>query len=344
MPDEAFMDRAQLNKVQLDWPLEMEDLNPRLSELLFTREGWPKDGAHWALMDTNRAMLAHGSGAPTAEDILQALELAGKEPPVKRLRRFVSEHPRHVEAKESLLGELGRMARRRTMDMNDSRRSPGEKPSMENTLTEEEDWAIWGEYATLYGQVLPLLMECAQPYGPGAVVSYLSIRSSKALNGVAHALLPQVEAHMRRRPMDGYLWDKWILLSDAGGQSRFKGLKSSTTLSPLDDPLDFPPEGPRLVLSIRYMIKGNWQEMVDLHEWRWEAVKGGIASGAMGETVDTSGHFLLNAYLNLGKDHEAEAIVEILRQTPAWGWLQDQAVGLAKQLGKDALAERWAKK
>jgi hypothetical protein len=344
MPDSALMDRAQLNKVQLEWPLEVEALTPRLSELLFAREGWSKGETHWALMDTNRTMLANGPSAPTAEDILQALERTGKEPLAKRLRRFVSEHPRHVEAKQSLLRELERMAGNRAAEMERSRRSPDLEFSLANTLTEEEDWGIWGEYAALCGQVLPLLMECAQPYVSGMItISYLSIHSSKTLNGVAHALLPQIEAQMRRRPMDEFLWDRWILLSDIGGQSRFKNLKSSITLSPLDDPLDCPPELLGFLLTIRYRQKGNWQGIIDLYEWRWEAIRGGVESGV----TDTAspGWFLIEAYLNLGNDHEAEAIVEVLRQTPRWeGWLKGQVVDSAKKLGKDALAERWAKK
>jgi hypothetical protein len=343
MPDSVWMNRAESDKVELEWPLNVQDLNPRLSELLFAREGWPKDGARWVLMDGDRAILASGPGAPTAEDILQALGSSGKEPPAKRLRRFVSEHPRHIEAKESLLAALELTAVNRASAMEASRRSPDEKYSVANTLAEEEDWAIWGDYATLYGQVLPLLMESHQPYGPGAVISYSSIHTSKAVNGVAHALLPQIEAQMRRRPMDEFLWDRWTKLSDVGGQSRFKGLRDSITLSPLDDPLGFPPEGPCLILTIRYLLKHSWQELIDLHEWRWEAIKGNLSG--IGE-ASTPARFLLEAYLNLGKDHEAEAIVEVLHRLPEWkdGWFKDSVVEFAKKLGKDTLAERWAKK
>jgi hypothetical protein len=334
---------SELRKVEPDWPLSVEALNPRLSELLFAREGWPKDGARWALIDADRAMLANGPGSPSAEDIRQALTMAGKEPPAKRLRRFISEHPRHMEAKESLLWELSRRAAWMAVDLEASRLSMDEKPPAEGTLTEEEDWAIWGEYATLYGQTLPLLLECAQPYGQGIPFSYLSLFSSKALNGVAHALLPQVEAQLELRPTDESLWNEWTSLSDASGQSRFKDLKNSIALSPLDDPLDLPPEGPRIVLSLRYMLKDNWQGLIDLHEWRWDAIVGKAEPGAM-EEVASLARFLLAAYLNLGKDREADAVVEALRRTPSWGWLQDQVVDMAKRHGKDATAERWAKK
>jgi hypothetical protein len=355
-----LLDFTQMNTMiskgkLVDWRLEVEPINPRFSELMRKREGWRKRSAYWALIDTDRTMLGSGPDLPAEKNILQAFERSKKEPPVKHLRRFASEHPGHMEAKEQLVLELKRMAELRAAETLNQRSKQAKSLSpkedglnkLAEILTEEEDATIWGEYAALYQQTLPLSMESAQLFFEDSPYGSLLFFSSRTMKGTAHALLPQVEMHLKRRPMDEFLWGQWAALSGLGEQRHFGDLKNTLALSPLDDPLDFPPAGPRRLISSRYIVTRNWQGIIDLHEWYWEARRDNVGPDMKtiesAELLATVAHPLLIAYLYLGKDDQAEAVVDVLRRVPLWKIYKPIAVDLAKECGKNALAKRWKK-
>jgi hypothetical protein len=362
----------------VDWRLAVKTLDWQISELMHTRENWRKGERHWALIGTDRVTLGGGPGLPTEKDLLQALERSAMEPTAQTLRRFVSEHPGQMEAKGLLLAELKRVAELKAAETLGQRQKqvkrllPKEEMlnKLADVLTDEEDGAIWGEYAALCQQALPLLMECAQPYSDDNPYMNLMLFSSNAVKRVANPLLSQIEENLRRRPMDEFLWGQWALLSGLGEQShfglpgataaldpftslsgvgersRFGYLKNSFALSPLNSPLNFPPIEQRRQISIRYMSIRNWQGVVDLHEWHWEAKRDDAPNMGTGESVTlavTTGLPLLMAYLYLEKDNHAEAVVEVLRRTPLWKIYKEIVVDYAKECGKPALAKRWKK-
>jgi hypothetical protein len=338
----------------VDWRWVIEPLDPRFSDLMRTREGWPKGAKHWALIDTDRTILGGGPGLPTDKDILHAFEQSEIEHPVMPLRRFVSEHPSHMDAKGFLLVELKRVAEYRAMEAIELRWGAKERwftkkgalDRLAKALAENEDTAIWGECAALYRQVLPLSMRYAQAKTEDNQYKNLLLFSSMTMKDVAKELLPLVEAQMKRRPMDEFLWHQWASLSGLGEERYFGDLKNTLALSPLDDPLDLPPQKARDILLSRYGTNENWQGIIDLHEWRWEAMRDGVEFDIFADDkrLISVVRPLLDAYLRTGKDKEAEAVVETLvKRNPAGTMLLFFAVGLARDCGRGALARRGEK-
>jgi len=337
-----------------DWRWTVEYLNPKFSDLMHTREGWSKGNKHWALINTDRRVLGSGQGLPTAEDIDQAFERSKIEPPVAPLRRFVSERPGHLEARFYLLMELKRLADYRASYAKGEllgnfrwlSRSQFEKSvegwNRNGKLTKkvEEDQTIWDEYTALLSQTLPLLMESAQYPAPDILFGNTNLAFSKSVRDVAPALIPQIEANLIRQPTDEYLWDQWASLSGCGGQRSFGDIKQAIALSPLDYPLEIPPEDTLDLLIRCYATTGNWQGIIDLYEQRWEAFRAKSGTFVIPPGLVRS---LLAAYLSLGKDNEAESVVEVLRQSPFWIVSGPLVTDTAKYCGNSALAKRWAK-
>jgi hypothetical protein len=167
------------------------------------------------------------------------------------------------------------------------------------------------------------------------------------MKNLAYTLLSQLEKCLTRQPSDEFLWGAWITLSGLVENRRYRDLKQDLVLAPLYDPLDLPPLLSRGVLLRLYSSRSNWQGIIDVQEWIWEANRDQIAAEkpfplwwqwGMGGL-----RYLLEAYLRLGKDSEANELVGICSTSPEWGDIKQSAVALAEKCGKTELAERWKK-
>ena len=341
---DAMLGHGRIN----DWGVRRVIKGNFPSELMRRKEGWPEGVTYWGLFDSKSKLLAHGSGLPTEESLYQALDQFNVDTPANILRRFIREHPSHLEAKGELLQELKRLAENKTKEKVGTDAGLG----ADRVLDDEDDQAIWGEYARLYRQVLPYFLNQGRPQrwwwlnNPCASDFFIHSRTMKNL---AVWMLPQVEESLRRQPTDEFLWGAWITMSDLIELPRlFRDLKETLTLSPMSNPLNLPPSDNRELLLTRYRARENWQGIIDVQEVQWERrIILGLTAESWGQydlnsVWDSAGmQCLLEAYLRLDKNSEANEFIRIWSQSPVWGQIKQSAVGLAEKCGKITLAEQW---
>jgi hypothetical protein len=259
------------------------------------------------------------------------------------LRRFVADNPGNYEAKEALLNELKRIAEQKTKD------ALGEKAGVDAAamLPDSDDHKIWFEYAALYRQLLPYFLERFQPAELWRDIPFNSslLMHSRIMKTLAHSLLLQVEAAMERQPTNVFLWSAWVTLSNLVDYRSFKDVKDRLALSPVDDPLDLPPFTPKLELLSNYFKGSNWKGIIEILEWRWEAVQADSSQilPSNQERFSRDVPYLLEAYLRLDREREAKDFVDLLSQTSIWQQMRKPVIDLAKKCGKDALAEQWGR-
>ena len=328
-----------------DWFLSRADLDPGLPELMRQKEGWPDGVAYWALFDAKNNVIAHGPGLPTEGALCQILEQSGIETQTSAYRRFIKEHPSRIDAKEAFLRVLKRIAEQKTKEGLDE----GAGVNTALLLNEEDDRAIWGEYAPLYRQLLPYYLEQCKltmdwyRYNPFDSEYFIH---SQTMRNLAPALLPQVEDSLMRQPKDDdFLWGVWSALSDLVEPWRFTDLKENLVLQPYAyDPTNIPSYSARWSLLERYSARSNWQRVIAIQEWRWEAMRANLELDptSMEEFLwRREMKHLLEAYLRLEKNNEANELVRIISQSPEWLIIKQSAVELAEKCGRGALAERW---
>ena len=329
-----------------DWGIIPNSFKPAI-DLIRRKENWPEGIKYWGLLDYKKNVIAHGPGLPTEEALYQALVQYSVETPANILRRFIREHPSHLEAKLRLLSLLKSLAE------NKSREKFGEDAGLDanRVLTDEDDQAIWGEYDSLYRQMLPYCLNQGRPPDmayPNVFESNYFIHS-KIMKNLANWMLPQVEASIRRQPTDNeFLWSVWVFLSDLIERPRlFRNLMETLALSPMSNPLNVLPINSRNLLLGRYQASKNWQGIIDVLEssWSilWERSKDSILASKdiANNWWERETRYLLEASLHLGKDTEANIYVELLSQTAAWGQIKQSAIDLAEKCGKTALAKQW---
>jgi len=110
-------------------------------------------------------------------------------------------------------------------------------------------------------------------------------------------------------------------------------------LSPMSDPLNLL-SGDSVMK--RFSARANWQKIIDVQEWRWEALR--TSPERLSEYIWSNDmQYLLEAYLRLEKNREADELIRIWSQSPEWSQIKQSAVALAEKCGRTALAEQWRK-
>ena len=332
-----------------EWRLAQATLSPELSEFLRIREGWPEGQTHWALYHDNK-ILTHAPGLPTENALI--LELESFPTRASVLRRFISEYPSNFAAKESLIEELKRIAERKVGE------KYGEVAGIDDTrtLTYEEDQDIWGEYASLYRQTLPDILERVSPNSRATQNAWSSdfYIHSPIMKSLATSYAQRAEAALIRQPTDLLLWGVWISITDLSPNRGFKDIQKALVLPPGMDITEnyvawlnvtnntIPPSGSRARLLSRYKAKSNWKEVIDLLT---------ELSNKLREAKTLMNTFywssimqpLLEAYLHLDKTSDISDFIQFWSQTPVWPQIKQSAVDLAKNCGKETLAEQWGK-
>jgi hypothetical protein len=336
---DALLDQGQL----IDWRLPRARLNQELSEFLRQKENWPENETHWALFHNNK-LLAHGPGLPGQAALIQELEWSGLQPPANALRRFVSANPSHLTAKEMFVGELKRVAELKTREKLGSEAGT----NAERVLPDEDDQAIWGEYARLYRQTFQYFIEQGRPQwtweadGPWNSSLFMHSQTMKLL---ARSFLPTLEAALKRQPTDDFLWGAWAALSDLNENISIKGFTETLVLSPFDSS-EVPPYNARSSLLKRYRSKSNWPGVMELQEGYWKTTRYFLEQNP---TLWRQYYWkseilhLLEAYLRLDKTVDANELVTIWSQSGDWQQIKQSAVELAEKCGKDNLAGQWGK-
>lgn len=335
---DVLLRQGQIN----DWSVSRANITSELSEYLLAKEGWQKGETHWALFHDN-TMLAHGPGLPTGEALISELEASRVQTPASLLRRFISEHPSHLAAKEMLLEELKRIAEQKVREKLGT--AAGTDAAQ---LSDENDQAIWGEYAVLYAQTFLDFFEQGRPRGfliRGGMGPWNSnyFMHSQIMKNHAQSYLPRIEACLKRRPTDEFLWGAWIPFFDLSENRLFADLRETLELSPGNHPAGLPPSIQLNSLTSRYKARSNWQGIIGIQEWRWEIIR--YKSLDLLPILEWPRYIqpLLEAYLRLGKNSEANELVIICSQSPVWEQIKQSAVDLAKKCENEALAVQWGR-
>jgi hypothetical protein len=331
-PIDPMLRQGQMN----EWRLARAQLNQELSEFLRQREAWPEGETHWALFDSNK-MVGDGPGLPTEGALLQCLETSRIQTPSNILRGFIYEHPSHIGAKDDLLRELKRIAEQKTKEM----LSADAGINLANMLPEKDDEQIWGEYASLYRQILPCVVdECRfvslSMWRGGSIISDYFIHS-QTMKNLANFMLPQIEAAIMRQPTDHFLWGAWASLPGP----HIRETKKLVDALPLNRPLDMPPFGVRVWLLGLYADRSDWRGIIGLQEWRMEAMR--YSPGLVRSVWLNDMRHLLEAYLRLEGDRDANELIHVWSMSPEWQQIKQSAVELAEKCGENALAEQWGK-
>ncbi|MCL1893644.1 MAG: hypothetical protein FWG02_05340 [Holophagaceae bacterium] len=328
------------------WELGSSILNPGLSELICQQMGWQVGVSQWALVDSNGRIIGHGANLPTEDLLCQTLEQNSIRTPAEFLHRFVIEHPNHFTAKINLLGKLKDEAEALTKE------KIGKDAGVDDTLllSDEDDQAIWGEYAVLCHSVITYVTEQASSNWAGAGYNHASSRyfiHSKKMKNLAPSLLEMVEWSLVRQPTNPQLWALWMPWSELKPNYNFTNFKETLVVSPESDPLDLPPSfSARWMMMREYHMRQRWQKIIDLQEWRLQVILADLGRYG-GEAERLWGYEwqpLLEAYMGLEKDKEADELLKLWNtQSAGWQKTKESAIALANKHGRTALAERWAK-
>ena len=319
-----------------DWGLRAYLLDTELSESIQQKENWPEGQKHWVLFYKNK-ICTHGIGLPTEEALINELGSLGLRSPVYVLRRFISEHPYHLAAKESLLEMLRYKVRKKTWELFESGSTA--------MLADKDDQAIFGDYALLYFQTFPIFVEGGRSRRNEDINSGWNgdfFIHSQLMKNLSISLMPRVEACIRRKPTSVFFWSIWSDMHDLSAGRQYRDLRETLVLSPMDDPLEVPSAIWRRIMMSKYEERSNWHGIIDIQEWRWEMLRESPSRlDEFSWQADISQ--LLEAYLRLDKSSEANELIRVWSQSPAWQDIRQNAVDLAKKCDKNTLAEQWGK-
>jgi len=326
-----------------DWNLSYTILNQEMSEIMNRSYGLPDKETNWLLVGANGKTVASGSGRPTPEVLNRALVHSAIPTEVDVLRRFAMAHPSHYDAKNSFLHELLRLAKQKTKD----KLGAGAGKDRTLMLSAEDDEAIWGEYANAFSQVLSYQLE--KSGAGGNLFSMFFIHSPK-MRALAALQLPRVEDALKRQPLNQYLWGYWFYFAPFSEKARFKTFRESLAIPPMRRQLESPPNfslwSHWATLNIFDQAPADLQVKIDVFSWVMEAWRPIFekepATMAFG-VWNNVGNPLMEAYLLMDKDSDASALADWWRESPNWDRIKPDMVGLAKEYGKDELAERWGK-
>ena len=125
-------------------------------------------------------------------------------------------------------------------------------------------------------------------------------------------------------------------------------LDAAGVKSPIRILRDFPQRQTmaRESMLARYSAKSNWQAIIEMQEWRWEATQNHLALNPAKLTENLWSEdmwFLLEACLRLKKDRESNELLNVWNQSADWGSVKQSTVELAKKCGKTVLAKQWGK-
>ena len=306
------------------WEIDVTILDRDMSALMLKRENWYGQEFRWALINSDRKILASSTDHPTKETLVDALVAARIKSEPDKLKQFVREHPDHLEAKEELAHWLKKDAILKTTKI--FRES---QDTEKTTLTSDEDYMIWNEYATIFKQVANYYSN-----NPPNIVTYMeavqndeALRRSPIMAALAKELLPIFALGISKMPTNNGFWTMWASLSDAKSSSQFTNLMETIKMpsySPRDVRSYLPPDPPTSleILTERYRLNGNWQGIVNifgdfLEDQQLMADTPDYTFPRMYRVVINS-TLLLEAYMNLEMEGKVNELLKVWRQSSTW--------------------------
>jgi hypothetical protein len=306
------------------WDIIVVPLNKSMSELLFRRENWHEKGTMWALFNSGIEAVSFAAGTPSADDLINVLEQCRIEKTTEILRRFIREHPNHFDAKEELMHQLMIMA----TDKTNKKTNGGQ-----TELSSEDDFLIWGEYATLFRQNMEYSFnnEPLTPFYGGEPSNNEMLKFSPTMRALAKDLLPAASSCVARQPTNTTYWSIWAYMADSTSATQFTNLVAALVVPPFADPLAVPPLYIRIYLLGRYRLNDNWEGIIALYGGFLEAGK--IDSEIIYFTNIMIP--LLEAYINLRHEQNLNEVLNIMKQHErVWARQKDAVEELFKKYGR----------
>ncbi len=364
---------AVLNINALSLPLD----GPEFSQLR-DRYGWPLK-FRWSLMDAKGDVLSSGTNAPGASELAKAFQDSGLPTRAESLKRFLAEYPESGEGWRALLKELRVIAEVRmsatlgTEELpvynrpvsqwslgfaygNDLLVEPSSKDAKD--IPENRDDEIWVDY-------IKALNACfrfdawREPFQSGPFQKDAGLTTafgnlSPSLKRAFASKIQSLEADIRRKPTDGFLWGLWVAWQEACGKRSIKAFLDEVI--PLDgNPSKWPPLCVRQAYMKDCRSRKDWQGMLDVLGDSWKTLmptsdQPREASKILNPTGDNYppgawqaiAEPMLEAYLAQARIAEAQTLVDTWIDRGGWPGALERASALAAQAGYTELAAKWA--
>ena len=326
----------------------------------------------WALFAPSGRLIAKGEALPTAAQVLEALNRANIQSPVKTLRDFLKKYPDHIKARAELMrllrikaipqtrknlgiefktvserlrdGEISGYTRRRGDDF------PDVSSFKSKHLGQRDDPAIWGPYAQELDKVFTdgtwpcFLSSMGDPtqYAPLEVCSPTMI-------AVYLRHLPKVEDMLMAYPADTQLWSLWFYMTQVTERHRGPFINRLSDIPP-ELRIEWPPTSiiNSLVKNaqetndwtlVRSLLDSFWDDLK--HQAKWESQNTYRVYRQVNWDINYAP--LLESMLRTASTSEAWEFVQTIMAIQDMRHMIDKCVETAIKCNRKDLAEEWGK-
>lgn len=315
------------------------------------------EAPRWMLLTGTGVVKAEGTTPPTLEGLTRAMTTSGLTPLRVRLEDFLRSHPKHAEARWDLM-RLDLARAERLMAPHLAAASPEPPladagngvvyrvvkplPRLKAPLTEEEDRRIWGTAAR---EIQSLFADSGwaaltHPWDLPTVAA-----RSPLMRKAARQALEAMEEVLSRAPFSAAglwrLWASYLMVAEPPDPLGFL-----TSLRPLPVMGVLPPSYALDPVIKACREKQQWTLLRDLLEQNrlrtWGRDGGMERPELFKGTWDTRIAPLVEAYLRLGDEAGAEAVVRQAHDRYGARTLPASAAAVALACGKTDLALRWS--
>ena len=329
----------------------------------------------WALFTPSGKLLAKGEALPTAAQVLEALNKANIQSPIKTLRDFLKKYPSSIEARAELMRLLRSKAIKQTRKkldiefkslgelMNDgeinSYSSSGDDfPDISSfkskQLDQRDDLAIWAPYAQELEKVFTDGTWPNFPYSMGDPVNYTPLEvCSPTMIAVYLRHLPKVEDMLMAYPGNAHWWNLWLYMTQLTGRQRGSFVNGLPDI-PTELRIEWPP---RAVINtlvknakessdwalVRNLLNDFWDDMKRQAEWDSQRVKTSTVRMYRQVNWDINYAPLLESMLRTGSAPEAWEFVQAIMASQETRHMIDKCIELAVACNRKDLAEEWGK-
>ena len=327
----------------------------------------------WALFAPSGKLIAKGEALPTAAQVLETLNKANIQSPVKTLRDFLKKYPGSIEARAELMRLLRSKAIKQTRKkldiefkslgelMNDgeinSYMSSGDDfPDISSfkskQLDQRDDLAIWGPYAQELEKVFTDGTWPSFPYSMGDPVNYTPLEvCSPTMLAVYLRHLPKVEDMLMAYPGETRLWNLWLYMTQLTGRQRGAFVNGLPDMPP-ELRIEWPPNAiiNTLVKNakessdwtlVRSLLDNFWDDMKRKAEWDSQRT----STTRMHRQVNWDINYapLLESMLRTGSTPEAWEFAKAIMASTETRHMIDKCIELAIKCNRKDLAEEWGK-
>jgi len=338
----------------------------------------------WVLFGPGPRVVAIGGGAPDAKAMVKAVEGGGLRSSFQVLRDFVRLNPDHLEARGTLCTWIRAKASKKTMvriggkmdplrpmdesydfakiqkDMDAKEEAKAKEPQEEKPpfqLGPEEDQAIWGELADLFGKSFRN-GDWTEMQSWSLVQDETAVHSP-LMQEMSRAAVPEVERALTRNPSAWDIWQVWLGLTHTFGGKPIRPLLDNLVPLPTNSPMTWPPYPVRDAFVKDARKRKDWVGIRDLLlpqieiNRLWEAARGQKTEyvlrkdGKIQENAETGDYWrgtlepLAEALLRLGDTGQADDLIRERFSQHPWSGLPARAADLARRCNQPNLAAQW---